>query len=184
MITQNHHILHTVGVFEKGQKKENLATVINLDALHDPAPHIDPHPLNIHQDIAVLSLCIINLAQLLIPCPNKAFFNQVQTPRVLQSVLSAWDEIYAKSADVEQKTFGMAQNQDTERVTKEGSSHLLGTYYATTGIHIEAVLPPLMTKNTNALDVEERITVLKNVLKHRKRVPLTSYVRLQLANQC
>jgi hypothetical protein len=80
-----------------------------------------------------------------------------------------------RSANADQRIFGMAPKPSVERMNKGGLLLQLAPSCATTGTPVEAVLLPFMDKGMNALVVEKRITMLKAALKHRKKAPFTPY---------
>ena len=70
----------------------------------------------------------------------------------------------------------MACRVESRKTSRVGWSHQTASYSASTGNYQKAVVPPVTQSGTSAQAVEKPITGHKDVLKRRKREPLTPYI--------
>ena len=135
-------------------------------------PHVHAHPQGALLLLASL-LPLLTISSLL--PPRARLFHPAQPPRAYQSVHYAWPQTLTTSGSAAQKPSGTDPKPDVGKATKAGSSTLPAQPFAATGTAVK-VVPPTCTSNaTNALGAESRITVLRNVLEHRKNQALTPY---------
>ena len=106
---------------------------------------------------------------------NNCFFHLAQAIKVNWSAPYIFPQTHRIPSNVSLRPFGMEAKPGVESPAKEGWSHHLEQPYAAIGMVIaDAPIPP-MTIITSLPDVERRITVLRDALKHRKEKALTPY---------
>lgn len=173
--TQTSHTLLTVEPIVRSRIKESSVAVVSSDNLHALALLTNLHPPSTLFSVEPPLPHITNPIPLLTHLPNNTLFYWAQTPKVLRSAPYVLDETFAKSANATQRTSGMAQRPGAGKTIRDDSSPQPAPSCAMIGIPVKAAPPLPVVKDMNALGVEKRIMVLKDVLEHRKKILLTSY---------